>query len=880
MSAELRKALVVAWIVVTMPTSLSRAAADFEFHPSPISSAERQAVSLAILYLEHGAQAWWEELSPDSPLRALGRERALQEIEVRLGPRSGSTWWLRTPGVGCGANCALFEIGYPSGLDETLKIELVQHEEWRIHSLSCLVDDPPMPSRPSSNPASTGSARSPVVLMVLGLIIPVFLVARHRPLVEVLAGASLALGLAVAISCVSEPQIEGDAESEPPLTLLGELLPVRIALASVGTLPDGLPLVGPRASQAAELWKAHGLLLQHRIDEARGLVENAAPLPLKNLLKARLALLSSDGPGAIEAYSDASVYGLDHDGLRLEAAQAFSALGLRDDMELAYDELGRMGSRGEETYYAQARLETLAGQLDRAEGYFKIAWKLRPIERRELFDDPVLSTLCARSDLVQLLELDSVTEPLTSRPEDRRSPLSLSSARTTLVLSGDLLSVSVLDGELLIPGGGALAPAGTPIEDATARQWRIEEAALARFRAHPAAATPSALVVSPQHRQQVETAARALADRHRWQELVAVTEGVEGAIHRVPTDLVSLRALALTRIGEKDQAIALLVRLAKVGIESDRRDPITFYHLGELLAGQGQLELAARLFEKAHDLAPDLIGSDRIRRLELEMDLAQSSSIYASPHFHLRVPEVSGSHYPTDLARVLEAEHKRLRQWIPVASPDPILVDLFPQADFSHAYGGSVPIAALYDGRIRVPFADLRSLDPDLVTILTHELAHAMVDQAADEEVPKWFNEGLAQHVEMVQYQLNPIPDLPAYRFSHLSLPVLEGILQGFAGFQFVDLAYTQAAWTVHYIEAKHGKGGIHRLIESFGEGLSDEEALQNALGMTLKEFDEAAYRWCLDEAPAYWPTTLRRYDKGEGLSRVAVRLLEPSSDG
>jgi hypothetical protein len=375
----------------------------------------------------------------------------------------------------------------------------------------------------------------------------------------------------------------------------------------------------------------------------------------------------------------------------------------------------------------------------------------------------------------------------------------------------------------------------------------------------------------------VEKAARALAERHRWQELIAVTQGVEGALDRVPKDLVVLRALALTRAERDDEAISLLVRLARMEIEGHRRDPVTFYYLGELLAAKGQLELAGRLFEKAYDMAPDRVGRGRLDRLKMETDLARESRTFASEHFHIRVPGVSGRDYPRDLARVLEAEHQRLRRWIPVDSQVPIHVDLFPQMEFAHAWGGGVPIAALYDGRIRAPFADLRSLDPGLVTILSHELAHAMVDQAAQEEVPKWLNEGLAQHVEMVQRQINPIPDLPAYRFSHLALPVLEGILQGFAGFQLVDLAYTQAVWVVHYIEAVHGVPAIHNLIQAYGSGATTDEALLEALGMTVEEFDQAAYLWCRDEAPSLWPTTLLRYDKGEGLSRVDVRLLSGS---
>ena len=52
----------------------------------PLSDAERGGVEVAAAYLSRGPEAVYERLSPSSPLRTFAHDRALQEIEARLGP--------------------------------------------------------------------------------------------------------------------------------------------------------------------------------------------------------------------------------------------------------------------------------------------------------------------------------------------------------------------------------------------------------------------------------------------------------------------------------------------------------------------------------------------------------------------------------------------------------------------------------------------------------------------------------------------------------------------------------------------------------------------------------------------------------------------------
>lgn len=304
-------------------------------------------------------------------------------------------------------------------------------------------------------------------------------------------------------------------------------------------------------------------------------------------------------------------------------------------------------------------------------------------------------------------------------------------------------------------------------------------------------------------------------------------------------------------------------RPVSAGIWAEEREQAVLAalpELAELAVADEELDLAVRLLHKADALAPLYRNSARIRQIRLDKRLQASPERLWTDNFEIVYPRATGQQYPEELGLVLEEELRRLGRWIPHRRDLRHLVNLYPLEDFLEAYSGGALILGLYDGRVRVPLADLRSLHPQIVSVLSHELAHAMITRATRDNAPKWFHEGLAQHVEMVPGRINPVPDL-AREGRLLSFPMIEAVLDGFAEAKLLELAYGEAAWVVHYIEAEHGVSAIRGLIAAFAEGATTEQALASVLDMSVEELDRAAWSWCKNEAPLAWPTELRRYD-------------------
>jgi hypothetical protein len=200
---------------------------------------------------------------------------------------------------------------------------------------------------------------------------------------------------------------------------------------------------------------------------------------------------------------------------------------------------------------------------------------------------------------------------------------------------------------------------------------------------------------------------------------------------------------------------------------------------------------------------------------------------------------------------LFEKERVRLEDWIPLREgSEKIDVDLVAWKEFRAVYSGML---GLFDGRVRVPLAEVRQVEhPAVVALISHEIAHALLDQASDGRAPHWFHEGLAQHVQIQQELLNPIP---GYRMTgrFLAFPLLESVLGSYADRELVTIAYDEAAWTLHYLEQKHGRETIFELIRSFAEGLDSDAALQRVFGWSPSEFHRHLDRWWQEEAPELW---------------------------
>jgi len=452
--------------------------------PKPICEVERAAVGLATQYLSAGPDSWWPSLSQGSPLRALGRKAVKREIAVRCGPPKGATWRLRTSAPGW-EDVVVFTIEYPSGLDETLSLELVQEDGWKIVQVRISaeplrrragIDEVLLPVQDAGIGLSPPASRWAVPLILL-LAVATYLRLGQRLRRVPLSGLLLVTLGGLAWSCAKEEVVK---ESTEPFGRLAPLLTLREITAAGGVDPEPLFATLPSAGLEAEVghvWEAAYRILRFELNEAQTILDTF-PSPSGNaaveVLRARLGFLRSEEVETLLSYERARDVGPDHDGLRLEMAQSYLQLGYIDKSEITFELLRTMGSREPDVHYFLAQFAVFDGREEAGTEHFKTAWSLQPVERDSVFSDPFLAYLATRPEVFPLLELASVVEPLADRPAVESRPLSLPEDAEAR-LSGDLLELTLGESTVIVPGGGSLAQEGTAVEDAGAPPAVVEK---------------------------------------------------------------------------------------------------------------------------------------------------------------------------------------------------------------------------------------------------------------------------------------------------------------------------------------------------------------------------------------------------------------------
>ncbi|HEV7668661.1 MAG TPA: hypothetical protein VGS22_09065 [Thermoanaerobaculia bacterium] len=881
--------------------------------PKPISPAERAAVAMAVRAFERGGSpgvAWAAEVAPRSPLAKLPPGELSARLEAAVGPLSGSVWTLATPlgpalpaAPGGSVQEAIFHVEYPSGIDQILTLRLRPDAagRWRLENLSTWADlaTPGGSSLAARRPGPPGEAaapgaaesdrapRAPIIglgVLVLALLGGGFLAWRRGTIPALLlAGVGsllIAVGAFLAARALLDSGGVGDERPPPPVVVAATVPEAAdITWSRVAKMHDVLSTSGDSAAALAFLhrqrpgspeWVRIALDLAQadlgagRLEAAEGMLREIAQVanaPLADVLRARIALERGDTLAASHLYGEASTDWVDCDALALERLEALLQMGDEENAQAVIERLSAGGSREAASHYYQARLFVARGDQESGLQSFRTAWKLAPIERRVVIGDPILVYLVRQGNLLGSMELAASSEPQPADAGPGSLPLVLPAGFTAAASGGELL-ISGAGAQLRIPGGGDLIPAGAIREDAVTRGQAREREVLAQLDLLARQLAAPAGAAQPALRRRLEIAVVGLARQNRWQALLDLTEPLAARPQSLPSSAVQLRAEALFRTRRAAEAAQLLVAFAKSGGAKNRQDPALYFRLGHLLLKLDQYDLAVRAIQKAEELSPFPQGDSEITRIRMDQNLAKAYRTLSTRHFLIRYPSDLNSPYFARLGEIFEEEYLRLGRWIPAALDRPVEINLYPFADFARVYSRGEFIG-LYDGKVRLPFADVQTLQPEAITVMSHEIGHALLAAATTDFAPHWFQEGLAQHLQPVQGQINPLPDFEA-RGALLSLRLLDVPLSTPSDPELRSAAYDIAAWAVHFIEDRYGVQGIRRMIAAYREGLDTDQVLAKALHTDVGAFDRALLAWSKTPAGAAHSSDPVRYDLDE----------------
>ena len=836
----------------------------------PISYAEREAVQIVANYLAHGPAAVYEQLSTKSPLRTLAKDDALQEIEVRFGPAAGATWELQTVVPALQDSTAVFNISYPSGADETIALHLeAERGDFKVRDVRILAEPSfTEPIFPVAVEASVAGAPleqrnqnlPPLAAGFIACVVAagaVMAASRKAGIARALTAVAIVVAGAGAYKVFenlqrtrSEAAARATADaSKETFPRLAKLLPFRRAIAAGTDVAAAAPPIALKGTAAAvaKLWNAQLDLEQMKIEGATRTLRaeaNPSQTPLAEILRGRIAFAQAKETDTVIAYEHAVNLGPGRDGLWLETAQALDTLGFSDRAEAYFRRLARIGSRDANVYYSLAMLAAMHNNEEEAANALKTAWHLRPIMREQLVGTPVLWSTLRRPEVVSEIKLSSGAEATFASAAISTRAIRLPEGAQPRV-SGEFFHVQIGGGELAVPGGACLAPVGTPVVDAGLWTRSEEQKALADLAQLSPLARNAGSYTQPQLRRRIVACAEALAAHNRWSELVQMTDGLAPRSEHVPADLFFLRDAALQRLHRDEDAKALLLDLTRSPALRRREDPQQFVALGSMLAQVDLFDPALKMLD--HAAAMKRGGStgidDMAGRISMNKRLAMAYQTYRTAHFEIHFPEDVSPAFAQQMGAILESEVKREARWVSVKDFKTVVVNVVWWRDFRATYTGSDFILGFYQsGKLTIPFAGIPGWLPEITAIMSHELCHAIIAQATNDQAPHWFQEGLAQRVEMVPYQSNAFNMYDDDRL--LSVSVLDAVLRGSPDPEMIGEAYIVAQTIIRFIEASYGQKGIDTMIAAYRDGATTDEAIQRLSGLSVADFDTKLRAW------------------------------------
>jgi hypothetical protein len=183
-----------------------------------------------------------------------------------------------------------------------------------------------------------------------------------------------------------------------------------------------------------------------------------------------------------------------------------------------------------------------------------------------------------------------------------------------------------------------------------------------------------------------------------------------------------------------------------------------------------------------------------------------------------------------------------------VTERDPIDFFIYPDVDsFRGVLGPSLRenVGGVAFPNIRTLFAQISAGEvnaPWVGIVVPHELTHLVFGTATDNPYhapPHWLNEGLAVYLSQ-GFDASDRSDVRDAASSGTLMPLTSLVGQFPTAVDRFGLAYAESVSAIDFMVSTYGKPGLVKLVVSYAEGRTDDEAFTAALGVDVAGFEAA----------------------------------------
>ncbi|MBO1224609.1 MAG: hypothetical protein JYX80_09265 [Candidatus Scalindua sediminis] len=269
-------------------------------------------------------------------------------------------------------------------------------------------------------------------------------------------------------------------------------------------------------------------------------------------------------------------------------------------------------------------------------------------------------------------------------------------------------------------------------------------------------------------------------------------------------------------------------------------NPDVHYITGEIYYVKNELNKAIKHWEIAQTYSPNEELRLKIEKTRKELKLDKKHIDKISCNLVLKYNQ--NDTYASDLIlHSLVNSYNQLAYDFGWYKNSEFTVILYSNEDFTNILDFPSWAAAIYDGKIRIPFQyasfNLEELEP----IIRHELTHALLHRICGNNVPAWFHEGIAQYKDSIDDSASR--EILREAVNNNNLISISDLGMDFGRFKDdakVKVAYAESLDFIEYLIDNYGFYTILDIINNFNTHSHLDELFASVYGLDLSQLEES----------------------------------------
>tara|TARA_B100000315_G_C14481559_1_gene543144 strand:- start:79 stop:1134 length:1056 start_codon:yes stop_codon:yes gene_type:complete len=294
------------------------------------------------------------------------------------------------------------------------------------------------------------------------------------------------------------------------------------------------------------------------------------------------------------------------------------------------------------------------------------------------------------------------------------------------------------------------------------------------------------------------------------------------------------KAISLYKEGRNNEALSYLEDAINNGIISSD----AHYVAGEIYYARNELSKAIKHWEIAHRYSPNEAILSKIVKTKKELKLDEKQSDKISCNFVLKYDQDDAYSSELVLHSLVNAYNKLAYDFGWYKNSE-FTVILYSNEDFTNILDVPSWAAAIYDGKIRIPFQYASLNIGNLESIIRHELTHALLHRIAGNNVPAWLHEGIAQYKDGVED--SAVRDALREAVINNTLIPISKMKKGFVNLKDesqVKIAYAESLGFIEYLINNYGFYTILDILNNFSNYTSLDELFTSVYSLNLSQLE------------------------------------------